>query len=136
MSLSQILISIAIIAILIGISIPIWRSFSPTIDLANTSQEIIAKIRQAQQQTITEQVAYGVAFDSVNNKYQYLRLEQVLEEKTLPESVAITTVNLENNKIVFTASGAPINSGTIELTNSKGKTVIIEIKPSGYVRKQ
>ncbi|GAH03863.1 unnamed protein product, partial [marine sediment metagenome] len=48
--------------------------------------------------------------------------------------ITIANINLTDNQVIFTSSGAPQNSGTLQLNNNLGETITIEVTPSGQIR--
>ncbi|MAG44474.1 hypothetical protein CL633_01135 [bacterium] len=141
-SLIEILIIIALIGILAGISFPIWRNASCSADLKNDTREIIAQLRLAQQNTITEQVAYLIRFDDLVNKYELIQNQEIIQAFNLKEDIRFKSINIqdETQEIKFTSIGAPFAFGDITLESisslCQDKTSQIKITPAGYIYEQ
>ena len=60
--------------------------------------------------------------------------EQLQNTTSLSKSVSYGTITLPNNQVTFSSSGAPDNSGTIQLLNSRGESITIEITPTGQIK--
>lgn len=119
MNLIEILIICAIIAILVGISIPLWRNYQPTLALNRASQELITALRQAQQQAITQNKQVFFDFNNFN----------------LPEGVVFEKISFPEEKVEFKSDGSVLKSGYVIL-RADSKTATITISPAGYVKKE
>jgi len=119
MNLIEILIVCAIIGILAGISIPLWRSFQPKLALNRACQELITAIREKQQQAITK------------NTNQIFDFAQVV----LPEEVSFQEINFTEQKIIFLPNGSVQESGNAIL-KADNNTAKINVSVSGYVKKE
>lgn len=110
MSLIEILVLIAVLAVLLTISMPLYRVLGPKIELDNAYQEAIASLRQAQYQALETQnsIAVDVSIFSLVSSYDF----------------ALTT---------FSPQGTPDNPNTINFQYN-GKTKTIQISSSGYIR--
>lgn len=139
-SLTEILIVLGILTLLMTISIPYLRNFQPNLQLNAAVRNLTTDIRYAQQQTITEQVVYGVKFYPAAKSYEILKLDiatTTIKSFTLPSEVEFQSVTGFTDDIVrFNSYGAAHETGTIILKNSSNQTKIIVVKPSGYVQIQ
>ena len=137
-SLVEVLTVIAIIAILSLIIFPNLAAYNKNQDLKNSTKEVIARLKLAQQYAVTEQVKYSISVDLQNSSYQLLKKgspDVVVESFQLADQLIFSdTEGLVNDEAVFNQSGAVDYSGDIFLwqNNTGFKTQII-IKPSGYV---
>ncbi|MFH1582200.1 MAG: prepilin-type N-terminal cleavage/methylation domain-containing protein [bacterium] len=137
LTLTEILVVIAILTSLMLISIPFFRNFKPTLQLGGVAREIITDLRYIQQFTITEQVEYCLKFFETEKKYQIIKCEGevVLKEKFLPEEIKIITVDgFTNNIVRYNPYGAAAEEGTIILENTNNAIKTIEVKVSGFVK--
>ncbi len=137
-TLTEILIVIGIIVILAGISIPVFRTYQPTLQLSGAVRDLITDIRYVQQMAVTEQINHGIFLYLDDNQYQiikYKELEEVLFSKNLPETVSFYEIEgLIDNQIIFNPYGAIKESGNITLINTKQESKTIDIRPSGFVK--
>lgn len=136
-ALMELLVVIGIITIIIGISVPAFRSFQPGFQLSGAVRSLVSDLRYTQQLTVTEQVNYCLQFFLLEKKYQIIQCgqSQPLLEKLLPEEIKTLTVSgFTDNKVEFNPYGAVKEDGTIILENTKDKTKTIEVRPSGFVK--
>ena len=139
--LITLLVSCSIIALLATISMPYIRQYQPNMKLSATAREMAADLRYAQQLTITEQVTHSVQFDFSNDKYNIRRLTGVatttIKTVEFDPSVAFQQITgFTDDEVRFNSYGAVSESGDVTLINTNSKTMIINIKPSGYVQVQ
>ena len=140
--LIEILITIALIGILAGLSFPIWRSAACSADLKNDAKEIMAQLRLAQQNAITEQIGYSVRFDDLGKKYELIKDQEIIQTFYLENNTDFQSIVIqdETSYIRFTSIGAPSASGIITLESAHssctGKTAQIKITPAGYIYKE
>ncbi len=136
-TLVEILIAIAIIAILASISVAGYQQMVPRISLNSVTRDLTSDLRYAQQKAVTEQIIYDVKFNLATNSYQIIKEIPTTTIKTVYLNNR-TTVNsitgLTNNTVRFNAAGAAVETGKIILINSNNSTSSVEIKPSGYVK--
>ena len=134
----SILVSAGIIALLSAAVLPYILKYQPNLKLNGTARDLATDLRYAQQMTITEQVEYLVQLDLTGNNYKIQKVDTATT--TLKTVVFPTEINyqqvtdLTENQVVFNSYGAVRESGQIVLVNTNGKTVIINVKPSGYIQ--
>ena len=137
-TLTELLVIIAILGILALIGIPAFRGYQPSLELSRAVRGLIGDLRYAQQLTVSEQIEHGVRFSTSTDSYQivkHLQPEQILEEKNLPNEVNFQLITgFGDSEAVFNPYGAAKESGTITLINSKNTTSTIEVSPSGFVK--
>jgi len=136
-TLVEMLIVIAIIVILIGISIPVFRNFQPTLQLNGSVRDLVVDLRYTQQLTVTEQVNYCVQFFLPEKKYRIVQCgdEEPILERFLPEKIKnLIVTGFTNDEVEFNPYGAAKESGTITLENTEDKTKTIKVRPSGFVK--
>ena len=136
--LLNVLVSFGIIALMATISIPYIRQYQPNLKLNATARDLTSDLRYAQQLTITEQVAYLVDFDLDDDSYQILKSGVATTTvKTVEFDSDISfqqIINLSDNQVIFNFYGGVSEAGQIILVNTNGKTVTINVKPSGYIQ--
>lgn len=137
-SLIELLVTLAIISIIIGIAIPTFITLRPDIQLNESARDFITDLRYAQQMTITEQIEYCAKFFLLERKYQILQCDQsavVVLEKNFPSEITdVSITGFSNNETRFNLYGAVKESGSIVLKNTKNNTKTIEVKPSGFIK--
>lgn len=137
-TLVEVLIVIAIISVIAGVSWSTFKVLQPSLQLASIARDLTTDLRYAQQLAVTEQVNHGVRFSTTADEYQIIRYGTTTEEilrKSLPENVDFQEiVGFSNNEVIFNPYGAVKTAGTVCLINTKNTTTTIEIKPSGFVK--
>ncbi len=139
-TLAEMLIVIAIIVILAGISIPTFKTFQPTLQLNGAVRGLVGDLRYIQQMAITEQLEYCLRFFPNNNKYELIKCQNPAAEEILKtvffqgiSSITITGF-ATNNEARYNSYGAVKESGDIVLESSEGKTKTVKVKPSGFIK--
>jgi len=137
-TLIEFLVVVAIIGIIASISWVALKTLQPSWRLDGAARDLAADLRYAQQQSVTEQINYGVHFSSTTNDYQIIgygtTTENVLE-KFLPEGIIFYQIaGFSDEEVVFNPYGAVKEAGSVSLINANEKTKIIEIRPSGFVK--
>jgi len=138
-TLTEILVVIGVIFILISIGVPVFRAYRPGLQLSGSSRELITDMRYAQQMAVTEQIDHGIRFFVDEDKYQIIRYapeEEILKEKNLPPEVSFQQINdLTDDRALFNPYGALKNeAGSITMVNTANESIIIDIRPSGFVK--
>jgi len=137
-TVTEILVVISIIGILSLISIPAFRTFAPSLELNGIARELVSNLRYSQQLSITEQVEHGIRISTTTREYQLLKYsnpEEIIITKELPENLDFQNVSgFTNNEVRYNPYGAVREEGNIYLINNKGTTLVIEVRPSGFVK--
>lgn len=145
-SIIELIAVIAIILILSSVSLVVWQAYGSSLRLTLSARKIIGDLRQAQSQSVTEQITYLIRFDKKTSTYKYICLipdpdnpgetmEEEIRQENLYSKIQISEINgLDNDQVRFNPAGAPSDTGTIQLKNEKGAPKTIEIKPSGWVK--
>lgn len=138
--LISLIVAMAIMSTMAVISIPLFRSYQPSIELSAAAKDIASDLRYAQQKTITEQKTHFIEFSTSTDSYALFRFDTAtttLKTVFLPAHVHFNTISgLTNNTVIFNPYGAALEPGTITLENTASTTKNINIKPSGYVELQ
>lgn len=133
----ELVVVIAMIAVLTLIGMPVYKRLAPNIDLETASRDLVSDLRHAQQLAVTEQVGYRLTLYTDPDYYQIINAitAEVIKNKIFKNQINIdAVVGLTNNAAVFSVTGAVQDSGQITLINSRNHTTTIDIKPSGYVK--
>jgi len=135
-ALFELVIVISIIVVLVTISIPVWRSIQPTMNLDMSVRSLVSDLRYAQQLAVAEQIVHGVRFDFVGNGYQIIKYgatEEIIKTESLPAGITLEEIN-GFGEAQFVPYGSVEESGEVRLVNTQNKIKIIDIRPSGFVR--
>jgi len=137
-SLIEFLIVISIIGILVGISIPVFKQFQPSLQLNGAVRNLVTDLRYTQQLTVTEQVEYCLQLFKSEKKYQIIQCgeTQPIKEVSLPGEIIELTINpaLANDEVRYNPYGAVKEHANITLKNTENETKTIEVRPSGFIK--
>ena len=136
-TLLEVLLSIAAIAIIAEISVPLYQSFQARNDLDIATVEIAQTLRRTQvlSQSVDGDTSWGVSvqsgsitlFKGTSYAARDTNFDEVFE---VPTSITPSGVS----EIVFTKfSGNPQTTGTITLTSNTNETRTITINAKGMV---
>ncbi len=138
LTLSEIMIVVGIILILGVVSVPVLSRIAPHYRLTGASRELVSVLRETQSLAVTKQYNHITRFSLEDQSYSIIRVvdgnEQLQETINLHDQITITNITLANNQVIFTSSGAPQNSGTLQLNNNLEETITIEVTPSGQIK--
>ena len=142
-SLIELLIVFAIIGVLVLISMPAIRIYQHNLETSGVIRDLMANLRYAQQLAVTEQVEHGVYFITADKKYQVRRYgtaTSTIKEVILPSEITEITVSgltdaNGDKEARYNPIGAVRDAGSVMLKNSQGATTTIEIRPSGFIKK-
>jgi len=136
-TLLEILLSIAVISLIAGISIPIYQSFQVRNDLDIATVEIAQSLRRAQilSQAVDGDTSWGVSVQSASitlfKGTSYAARDTAFDELfDVPTSITPSGVS----EIVFSKFfGNPQTIGTVTLTSNANETRTITINEKGMV---
>jgi prepilin-type N-terminal cleavage/methylation domain-containing protein len=136
-SMIEVLLSVAIIGILVGTSVPVYQVFynKNIMDVASVS--VAQSLRRAQilSQSVDGDMSWGVSVGSnkitVFKGVDYVsRAGNLDEDFDLPESVTPSGLS----EVVFNKlTGEPQSTGTLTLTSSNGEVRTITINEKGII---
>lgn len=136
-TLVNVLVTLALIAILEVIFIAQLHKFQKSAALDNYAQKLASDIKYAQQQSILNQSSYAVIFNNSINGYYLSSIN--------PTTTTIRTILWPNNisyqiqgftnSIIFNYPGITNTDGKISLQDNN-KKIILNITQSGHVQLQ
>lgn len=145
-TLNEMLIVIAIIAIMSSVTIIGLNSLLPYWRLSGATKEMMTNISETQGYSVSQQVIHEIKFIP-SNQYQIVKLDpggdQIVKQVTLPTGVTISdlSANIIDNLIKFNFVGSPLDStdqplstAQITLSNNRGRSLIVEISSAGNVK--
>ncbi|MBU1061775.1 MAG: prepilin-type N-terminal cleavage/methylation domain-containing protein [Candidatus Omnitrophica bacterium] len=145
-TLVEMLVVLAIIAMLLGISVPFTSQFGKGLRIKTASRAILASLRVAKSNAITYRKKYSVVFDVENSQYWIEDSEgKVFERKRdLPSSIKFEIqdekepdpITFEDDRVIFYSTGAIEGaSGSVTITDRQGNAKTISILGStGNIR--
>lgn len=139
LTLIEILIVVALLAVLMGLTVPVGLRFLSNEQLTSAVDDVVQTLRRAEELSRIQErdSSYGVFFTSSGYTFfkgsSYSGRDTAYDEiYTLPSGVSATT-NLTASDIVFgKLNGIPDESGLISLMNNAGSENL-EINSAGRI---
>ena len=134
-TLLELLVVLAILAILGAVAIPVWSVLLPAFALNGAARQIQSELHRIKRQAISENVTFRLAFSETEDNYTIERVGGTTTQqgiKPLPDGIDIrNTITLG-----FTSRGTatPGTGGTVKLCNSNGRGTNIVVNSTGRVR--
>ena len=137
-TLVEILLVVAIIAIIAGISVPFYRNFQTSQELDIASKDMLLNMRDAQNRSKVGQndSVWGVHFNAGFDEYgifQGTTFSSYYDDPATIPSVLSVTSNFGTDITFTKALGAPSTSGIITLDGVGGESRQIEITEVGLI---
>lgn len=127
----EIIVVIVIISFLASLAVPGIQGILSSQRLEKAAKEMLANLRLAQQQAISQESEYRVIINHTSNTY-YIR--DFINQKTVKEVKLPTGIRFLNSHIVyFYANGTTLNQ-TIGLRNGDNNFLYIIIYRTGRMR--
>lgn len=137
-TLVEMLIVLAIMAMIMGMSLPFTSGFGKGLKIKTTAKAIIGMIRVARSNAATLRKNYSVVFDSKKSQYWIEdSAGQVYEKKyPLPSSIKFEIkgdkdadpITFENDKVTFNSSGSIEGaSGSVTITDKQSGSRTISV---------
>jgi len=138
LTLIEILLVVAIIAIIAGISVPFYRNFQTSQELDIASKDMLLNLRDAQNRSKVGQddSVWGVHFNSSFDEYgifQGTTFSSYFDDAVIIPGVLSVTSNFGTDITFTKALGAPSTSGIVTFDGEGGETRQIEITEVGLI---
>ena len=130
-TLTELLVVIAAITIMSGVSLIFVSQYSPAYKLKGDASQIAVQIRKTQNFALTDQSIYKIKFSKAAKTYNIYKNEVLIENMNLASGISFTTDDIE---IAFNSSGAPDIGANIIIVNSKSEQKTISVTQSGFVK--
>lgn len=146
-SLIEMLMVVAIMAIVAAIAIPFFGGFLANRDLKSAARDIVGDVYELRQRAISENTWYQITFNQGANNYV---IRQCNANDTafpcngndiatkLPSAfrsdISISAVNINGGAILQMQSGgivSPTTGGSVQLINGRGSVATVTIKLTG-----
>lgn len=153
-SIIELLVTLAVAGIILGISIPGLRSFGRSSGLKDTAVEITTDLWLARQKSIATSSPHSVRFDSNQNQYTVFiddgagnpsnlangiidADEQIIFTRRLEDQYQFALIDLDpDNVVIFMPKGSlkeGTTGGQIRIRNDKGETTVL-VRQSGLCK--
>jgi len=135
-TLIELLLVVGILALMAGMSMPALRTYQASFEVNSLGRDLAVDLRYAQQKSVTEQVNHAVVFDDADT-YSIVKKgtpDEIIETKNLSSGIDFYEVNFSGDYAEFNSCGAAKESGNVVIKDNTGKTLTIEVRPSGFIR--
>ena len=132
-SLVELMIAIAVAAILGAIAMYSWQGYRDNINLKTATREVMSDIANSRQRAVAENTSYQMNFTNGASSYTITSGSTITKNLAdFGNDLSFTSGNLQ---LTFLTRGIS-NNGTITLTNGKGSTATITINITGRTNVQ
>ncbi len=139
-SLIELLLAIGIIAILAGLTMPVFLNLYQKRDLNSETREILANVQEIRSKAMTESLDYGVKFEA--NSYSTFKGSSFgegedIREYTISDNLNLSLIEIHNGEVVFEAISGElknfdINENSVDITNGT-ETITIQFNRLGVI---
>ncbi len=136
-TLTELMVTIAVIAILASLAIPNFIAWLPNYRLRSGAEEIQSTLQLARVTAIKENATATVTFDTANETYRASVGGQTIREGRMPAGIDINTAVFGGGAFVqFDNQGIAINNtdGNAVVRNNLGRTKTIAVSITGNSR--
>ena len=140
-SLLELLVVLALTAIVAGIGALSHQAMRPALDLRSAARQVVTDLRAARMRAVAENTSRRVVFPSGATGYQPQRKigNAYVDDGvavSLPRGILISDCTATGNGISFKPRGNAATFGTVSIRNSNGdeRSIIVDI--AGQVRVQ
>ena len=135
-SFMELMVVLAIMAVLASIAIPGFIGWIPRYRLGSGAQDLLAVMQKARMQAVKENTGMTISFNFTNDTYTVTRDDgTTVTAGAMPAGIVLTNVDL-GNSVRFTNLGYPSTGGSVRVDNNRGQSRIIELLVSGNSRIQ
>lgn len=121
MSLVELVVSLLILGVLLGLAYPSWQRFQAHQSLRYAAAQVATDLREAQERAKAERRVYRALFASGASEYHVERVEGGFRHlASLPRGVVVQG----GTSVTFSAFGRPDNDYTITLQNAYGAATV------------
>ena len=136
-TLAELMIAIAIVAILASLAIPNIIAWLPNYRLQSGAEEIQSALQLARASAIKENATATVAFDTANETYRAFVGTRTVRRGQMPAGIDLNcALNNGGTSVQFNTQGFAINNtqGNAQVSNNSGRTKTIAVFLTGNSR--
>ena len=116
----ELILAIAIASVVMGIAIPSFLSWMPTLRLSSAARQVATDLQVARMKAISQNASYAVSFNTSNSTYSFTGTSR----DVVQEYPGITISSAPTNP-VFTPRGTASTTGTVTLSNGTATKQIV-----------
>jgi prepilin-type N-terminal cleavage/methylation domain-containing protein len=139
-SLVELLIAIALVAIVSAIAVPQFQKYSTNADLKTAAREMSGDISAAKQMAVANNLDYRIAVNVAGNSYTLSRTDTAAEvwtksSESFGRGVSIDSTTFSGAAVNFQKRGT-VSAGTLILKNRRDSEAEIKVNMTGrtYVK--
>ncbi len=132
-TLMELLVVISLLMVLIGIAIPSFLSWLPTLRLSSAARQVATDLQIARMRAISRNATNTVTFNTVT--MTYTSTLGVGESRDIDQLYPGITISVVSANPAFTARGTASPTGNITLSNGSA-TKQVQVNPIGRVKIQ
>jgi type IV fimbrial biogenesis protein FimT len=159
-TLLELMVTIAIFAVISAIAIPSFIGWVPRYKLGGAARDVLAVLQKTRLQAVKDNTDYTITFNTANEAYTAFiddgagtpdedpvdgipdgranglreATETLLVAKPLPSGINITGTTLTGNSVSFSSQGLASEAGAINMQNARGETRRIQLQIAGGAR--
>ena len=128
-TLVEMIVVLAIIGIILGVSLPFFSQFIASARLKTAVRDVVTTLSAARSYAITKRADCSVVFDLEKEQYWIEILGSVLEKKNkTPEGIDLLDTTFSSHRVTFLPTGALIgSSGSITIIDKGGRTKLVRV---------
>jgi type II secretory pathway pseudopilin PulG len=133
MTAIEILIVLILAGILTFVAVGRLTGYRSLLSLQALARSLAGDVRLTQQQAVARDENYRLVVTA--GSPGYYRVERVtgavvVKEVELPVDVTLSVAGFPSNTVEFTATGAPLMTGSFCLTNTTGYSLTVKVRPA------
>ena len=131
---TELMVTIAVIAILASLAIPNFIAWMPNYRLRSGAEEIQSTLQFARITAIKRNATATVTFDIANETYRASIGGQAIRGGRMPAGIDINSTSFGGASVQFDSRGIANNAGNAVVRNDLGKSKTIEVYLTGNSR--
>jgi len=140
-TLVEMMVTIAIMAILLGITIATWNRYRLNTDLKTAARTVVSDFSMAKQMAVRNAIGYRITFNTGTNSYQLIETAtgNPIQTRNMSEfgpGIVLSNPNFGGNTTISFFARGTAEAGSVVVTNSINSTGTITVNMTGrtYVR--
>jgi type II secretion system protein H len=133
-SLIELMIVIALIAIMAALAVPNWQKYRANTNLKTAAREVMADLSNAKHRAVEENLRYSITFSVADKNYRLSPTDGVTlwtkELTSFGNDILIDEVTFTGSAVNFQKRGTA-SPGSVSLRNGLGSTATITVNITG-----
>jgi Tfp pilus assembly protein FimT len=138
----ELMVTIAIVAILATIAVPNYIAWLPKRNLRSSAIDVQSAIQLAKMTAIRENTSVSLRFNTGSENYQaFIDADAdgnpdgtIFRSKEMSPGIDLTSTGFVSDTLTFNSRGLASAAGTINLSNSLGQNLTVDVVLSGLTR--